>query len=387
LSFIKRLDHYLVFMSTCLFTVSIAGSRPLIPLYAKQLGAEDIQIGVIIALFSILPLFLSVKTGTVIDSIGVKKPLIFSIVLGSISMIILSISRDFIGIYLSQIFAGFAHLLFVLSIQAYAGHFSKNKLREYYIAVFSIAVASGSFAGPVISGFITDSISYSYAFLVLGVIILIALPITFLFRNIKGKALNLNESQEKVEKAFRLLQNQDLRTAIVISSLVLLVKDAYIAFFPLLAADKGLSTSVIGVIISLNAAAGILIRSILPWIVQRYKRDMIIIISIVIAGLIYFINPFFDNVILLCVLGFMLGFCSGIGQPLSIFVTISALPKDRIAEGLGLRLMFNKVTQVVAPLSLGAVSGTVGQSGVFYLCGAVILVGGIQPWNTLLYKK
>ncbi|CAM3837922.1 MFS transporter [Aeromicrobium ponti] len=383
----KRLDRYLVFMCTCLFTVSIAGSRPLIPLYAKQLGAENIHIGVIIALFSMLPLLLSVKTGTVIDYIGVKKPLIFSIVIGSISMLILSISRDYIGIYISQIFAGFAHLVFVLSIQSYAGHFSKNKLREYYIAIFSIAVASGSFAGPVISGFLTDTISYSYAFLVLGLIILIALPLSWLFHEIQIKAPKSIEPHEKAEKAFRLLQDSHLRKAILISSLVLLVKDAYIAFFPLLAAEKGVSTSVIGVIISLNAAAGILIRSILPWIVQRYKRKMIIIISIIMAGIIYMINPFVDHVIWLCILGFILGFCSGIGQPLSIFVTIIALPKDRIAEGLGLRLMFNKVTQVVAPLSLGAVSGVVGMSGVFYLCGAVILAGGIQPCKSLFYKK
>ncbi len=50
--------------------ISIAGSRPLIPLYASNLGASPTEIGLIVALFSSLPMFLSIKAGKVIDRIG-----------------------------------------------------------------------------------------------------------------------------------------------------------------------------------------------------------------------------------------------------------------------------------------------------------------------------
>ncbi|WP_342046207.1 MFS transporter [Bacillus sp. OTU530] len=383
----NRRDGYAVFMSVCLFMITIAGSRPLIPLYARDLGASHAEIGVIVALFSFLPLFLSIKAGKIIDRIGVRSPLIFGILSGSLSMIILAIFNNLVGIYISQIFSGLAQLIFVLAIQAYAGLFSKSKLREYFIAVFSIAVAAGSFVGPLISGGLSDLLSNTYAFFVLGIVILLAVPLSFLLRNLQVKKIELVEQGEKGENSFKLLRIQDLRKAVLVSSLVLLAKDAYIAFFPLLAAEKGVSTLVIGVIISLNAAAGILIRIILPWVVRRLKRSVIITISIVVAGSIYILNPFVDSVIGLSILAFILGFCSGIGQPLSIFTTINSLPQDRVAEGLGMRLMFNKLTQVIAPLSLGAVSGIVGMSGVFYVCGAIIMAGSFNPHRDFLRKN
>jgi MFS family permease len=382
----NRHDRYAVFISVCLFMITIAGSRPLIPLYARDLGASHAEIGIIVALFSFLPLFLSIKAGKIIDRIGVRSPLILGILFGSLSMLVLAVFNNLVGIYISQIFSGLAQLIFVLSIQAYAGQFSKSKLREYFISVFSIAVAAGSFVGPLISGGLSDLLSNTYAFFILGFVILLAVPSSFLLRKLQVKKLEPSDQGEK-ENSFKLLRIQDLRKAVLVSSLVLLAKDAYIAFFPLLATEKGVSTLAIGVIISLNAAAGILIRSILPWVVRRLKRNVIITISIVVAGIIYIINPFVDSVIGLSILAFVLGFCSGIGQPLSIFSTISSLPQDRVAEGLGLRLMFNKLTQIIAPLSLGAVSGMAGMSGVFYVCGAFIMAGSLNPDRSLFKKN
>ncbi|MFJ8266143.1 MFS transporter [Peribacillus asahii] len=83
----------------------------------------------------------------------------------------------------------------------------------------------------------------------------------------------------------------------------------------------------------------------------------------------------------------MLGFCTGICQPLSIFATIIALPKERVAEGLGLRLTFNKLTQVIGSLSLGSLSSVFGTPSVFYTCGAIILIGSLHPDKLLFYRK
>lgn len=380
----RTINKSFVFICTALFMVSIAGSRPLIPLYADQLGANHVEIGVIVALFSFFPLFLSIHTGKMIDLIGIKVPLFASTLIGILSMVILGILHNLIGVYISQIFAGLAHLVFVLSMQAYSGQFRKSKLREYYIAVFSIAVAAGSFVGPLFSGFLTEGIGYNTAFLILGFLLVVILPFSLFF---SGKKLMSVQEKKDDGNSFRLLHIPDLRKAILVSSAALLAKDMYIAFFPLLAAENGITTSAIGVIIALNAGAGMFIRSFLPWVSKRLKRDVIITISILVSGIIYILNPLYDHVFWLSILSIILGFCTGICQPLSIFATIISLPKARVAEGLGLRLTFNKLTQIVGPLSLGSLSSVIGMSGIFYACGVIILMGSIHPDKFLFYKK
>ncbi|WP_172656833.1 MFS transporter [Domibacillus robiginosus] len=380
----RQFHSYTLFTCTTLYMVSIAGSRPLIPLYANNLGASHMEVGVLVSLFSFLPLFVSIPFGKLIDRVGIKKPLITSIILGSVALIILFLFGNIAGVYLSQIFSGLSQLVFVLSMQAYSGQFSKRKIREYYISVFSIAVATGSFIGPLIAGFSTDFFSYNDAFLLLGILLILMLPLSFVFNS---KQPIEKPSRKKTGNAFDLLRIPDLRKAVLVSSIILLSKDTYIAFFPLLASENGLSAFAIGVIVSLNAGAGMLIRGFLPWISQHLKRDMIITLSILLAGLSYLLHPIADHIVWLSILSLLLGFCTGIAQPLSIFATIMALPKNRVAEGLGLRLTFNKLTQILAPLSLGAVSGFIGMSGVFYICGMIILTGSIHFKKVIFTKK
>ena len=380
----RQFHSYILFTCTALYMVSIAGSRPLIPLYANKLGASHMEVGILVSLFSFLPLFVSIPFGKVIDRVGIKKPLIASILLGSVSLIILFLFGNIEGVYLSQIFSGLSQLVFVLSMQAYSGQFSKSKLREYYISVFSIAVAAGSFIGPLIAGFSSDFFSYNHAFLLLGILLILTLLLSFVFDSKKSIE---KSSRKRTETAFGLLRIPDLRKAVLVSSIVLLSKDTYIAFFPLLASENGLSAFVIGVIVSLNAGAGMLIRGFLPWISQHLKRHVVITLSVLLAGLSYLLHPMADHIVWLSILSLLLGFCTGIAQPLSIFATIIALPKNRVAEGLGLRLTFNKLTQIIAPLSLGTVSGLIGMSGVFYICGIIILTGSINFKKVIFTKK
>lgn len=78
------------------------------------------------------------------------------------------------------------------------------------------------------------------------------------------------------------------------------------------------------------------------------------------------------------VLSFILGMGLGIGQPLSISTTILSLPKNRVGEGLGLRLSVNRLTQVVGPITFGAVANLLGYSAVFWIVGGVIFFGSFK---------
>lgn len=53
----RTINKNFVFICTALFMVSIAGSRPLIPLYADKLGANHVEMEVIVALFSFFRCF------------------------------------------------------------------------------------------------------------------------------------------------------------------------------------------------------------------------------------------------------------------------------------------------------------------------------------------
>lgn len=150
----KSKTRTLIIVLTSTFMFSIAGSRPLIPLYADDLGASRILIGLIVALFSFLPLFISVKIGRIVDESGSKKFLGIGLLIGGISLIIPFFLNNLIGVFISQIVGGLAHVVYLVAMQSFAGGFPEKRLREYFINIFSISVAIGSFLGPLVGGFI-----------------------------------------------------------------------------------------------------------------------------------------------------------------------------------------------------------------------------------------
>src|SRR5436190_6877582 len=52
------------------------GSRVTISLYALSLGASPLTVGLLISLYSALPMFLAVGAGRMIDRIGMRGPLL-----------------------------------------------------------------------------------------------------------------------------------------------------------------------------------------------------------------------------------------------------------------------------------------------------------------------
>ena len=372
----RRKESLLIIICTSLFMFGMAGSRPLITLYSSELGANNIQIGIIVALYSLLPLFLSIYIGKIVDKVGKRNPLILSVILGCISLLIPLLFASLYGVYLSQIMAGLAQIIFAIIFQSYVGRFSKKKLRNYYVSIFSIGMAIGHFIGPLVSGFLADEFDYSYSLAILGCSLFIILPFVFyLDMGHKVKTVKQNGEMMTAEQSERFIKNPDIRRALFISAIILLGKDIFVAYFPLLAVNKGFSNSTIGLIIALNAAAGILIRLVLPILMRNYKENAIIIFSIFSAGVFYLILPFLDSIWTLSILSFFLGLSLGIGQPLSISLTINSLPAERVGEGLGLRLTVNKLTQVMGPLLLGGVANVIGVASIFYLCGAIIVTG------------
>ncbi|MEH7380292.1 MFS transporter [Bacillus sp. JJ1533] len=369
--FIRR---YLVTIMTVFFMLGVMGTRPLVSLLSHELGASPVEIGIITGIFSLLPFFLAIQIGKYIDKHGYKVIILVSSLFSFIGLLLPMVITNIFGIYISQVITGVAYTTFVVAGQTMTGINANDKNRDINVMRFSIGMALGSFLGPFIGGLISEEWGYQNAFLGLGLGCLFALFLALLLVEIKGDKAQESKKQ-KITNTIGLLKDSTLRKVFLIGVLILFGKDMYAAFFPLLGLEFGLSNSMIGIIISINALAGIIIRWSLPFLLNNFSRTKIIVGSIFLSGICIIILPFFTNWVVLTVLSFTLGMGLGIGQPLSISATIQYLPKERVGEGLGLRLSANRLTQLIAPVIVGSIAEVVSIKGVFYFVGVVLCFG------------
>ncbi len=70
----------------------------------------------------------------------------------------------------------------------------------------------------------------------------------------------------------------------------------------------------------------------------------------------------------------VLGFCLGVGQPLSMTTVVQAAPEEARSTALALRLTGNRLGQVAAPAAAGLVAGVAGVAAPFVMLGGLLLL-------------
>ncbi|TCS84510.1 MFS transporter [Tepidibacillus fermentans] len=373
----RTLDYYIIAIISAFFMIGIGGTRPLISLVlANELNASTWQIGFIVSLYSFFPLFFAIKMGKWVDRVGSKKPLLISTFFGSIALMIPAFSPTIGGVGLSQLLSGISQTILAVSAQSYAGNTKDPRKREINIAIFSIGVSVGSLLGPLLGGLFSDRFGYFRAFFYLANLGLISSLFTLILR--ENRITSSHSPDSLKGNIFELLTIPNVRKAFFISSLILIGKDIFGTYFPLIATKSEISNTMIGFIIALNAGAGIFIRWVLPILLDRFTRNQVIVGSILISGITFLLFPLFNNLLLLTLLSLILGMGLGIGQPLSITTTILSLPEDRVGEGLGLRLTSNRLTQVLGPILFGIFANLLGFASVFLITGVFLIVGSVK---------
>lgn len=351
-------------MAVILYSIGMMGTRILVPLVADDLNISATKIGIIVALFSLLPLVISIHIGKMIDEMNFRLPIFISIFFAGIGLSLPFLFQNIISISISQIISGVSHTFFIVSCQRYAGLAFGKQSQDYSIVKFSLGMAVGSFIGPFLAGLFSDLFNFYISYGILGLISISALIFSF---NLSNETIEPKNIVFKKENSLRLLKNKHLQSAIIMSTIVLFAKEIFIAFFPLYASNIGYSSSTIGIIVSLHTLAAIIIRYFMEVLIDLLNEQRLIFILIIISVFSFAIIPFISNIVLLTLNAFILGLGLGLGQPLSIILTIRSLSEEKAGEGLGLRITFNRFTQVLSPIALGGMANLFGMKSLFII--------------------
>lgn len=371
-----KLKLIYILLIACTYMLMIMGTRPTITLFAHELGASITHIGLITSLFSLFPLLFAIILGKKIDKINVKISLLIGGYLGILGIALPSILPNLTGLYLSQLIAGLAQTIFILSAQDYVGRISNKQNRNKYVGWFSLGIATGTLIGPVLGGFTADALSYEKTFLILSIVGLVSCIMIHIIPN-EYPIRNKNISQKGRTSLLELLQIPNMRTALVFSVLILFAKDIYLTFFPLLGLHFGYSNSQIGILLAINGAASVFIRFFLSPLTDQFGSTRVFIGSMIICSISFIFLPLFPRLILAGIIAFILGVGLGIGQPLSITLTIDSALNGRVAESLGLRLTVNRLTQMASPIAFGALANIFGIIIIFFVSSSIIFTGSL----------
>lgn len=356
--------YRIVFISICIHSIYI-GSKVVISLLALELGAGQVVIGVLAALYALVPLLLGVYSGRIADTTGMRAPMLAGVACVAGAMLAGFLWNTLTALFVIAVLVGAGFVFFNVSIQNLTGGYGAPEQRARNFSMLSIGYSISTFIGPMTAGFTIEYAGHARTFLVFAMFTLPALAILATNRDLAN--ITAQPTAQEKRSALDLLRIAPLRQLVIMSGLIIAAWDLFGFYVPIFAHSIGLSASSIGLILGVFAAAAFVSRFAMPRILKRWPGNRVMVSAMLFSACAFVAFPFFSNEYALMAIAFPIGLGLGCAQPLSMMMAYERSPKGRTGEVTGLRLTANNVARIVIPIVAGGIGTALGTAPVFWI--------------------
>ena len=373
-----------------LIHMAFVSSRMTASLYALANHASTFTVGVIMALFALVPMLTGLRAGRWLDAVGPWRPTLTGtgLVLGGTLLPALFpyATADVAPLLVSAAMVGTGQMLTMLSIQQVVGERADPKRRPAAFSWLALGASISGFAGPVVSGLLIDWRGHRVAFAVMNVVALLALALIWVNRELlppRERRVSAPEPLHPLE----LLRHIELRHVLIATALVSMSWDLQTFVIPVHGTRVGLSASQIGFVFGSFALATFTIRLAMPLLSRRFTEWQVLTYTLFSTTLAFALFPLFSSLIPLMAVAYLLGLGLGAAQPNVMSLVHSRSPQGRVGEALGLRSTIIHASQVALPLVFGAFGSVLGIAAMFWTMATLVCSGGVAAVRWGKHKR
>jgi MFS family permease len=365
--------------STSIFYVGAV----IIPLWAYTLDPSPWVFGVVFAMPHVLPLFLSIHGGALMDRLGARQVMLFCTALGAAVPLLYPLAPSIAVLIGLQMLLGFSESMGWIGAQTMIGQYMHG--RTVYAGRLSAIIRVSQLAAPPMAGAAWDLAGPWGGFGMMSLwasgAVACALWLPALERP-EGErpaavraplaARQLLPSLADYATAFQLLRAPAVVIIVLLGSLMHVGNVLQGSFYVAWLSEMGITGTAIG-LLSPAAAIGAALFSLVTTRLMRYVGGLwIVLLSLWIGMLLIAVTPLLGSYLLLQIAMFLRSGANGLAQPLIITLVLRGAGRANQGKAIGLRGTANRIASIAAPLAMGLMAEAVGLANAFYLVGAAI---------------
>jgi MFS family permease len=361
------------FIGVCLFGFFYFGSHyllfPTLPQYVASLGGTTSQIGVVIAVFTLISVVVRPSLARAADAFGRKKLMILGAAVSTLMFVFYSRVDSISSLYVLRAVHGIAHGSCLGVSFAYVADLAPMNRRGEVMGIFGVANVFGMAVFPAIgSAIITNTQSFPTLFTVSIIIAAVAFLCPFF----------LEENKPGIRKGEKVSFRAVIRQRpVLVASLALFttstVFGAVSTFVPVFAPQRGVAN--VGLFFTSYAIVTLGSRLFAGRLSDRLGRRKVILPFMALVALAVFLLPLLHSVYLLVLIGACYGLGAGAVQPaLGAYVVDETTREDR-ATALSFFTAFMDIGITAGALVLGIAGQFWGYETMFLLAGVTVILG------------
>jgi MFS family permease len=370
-----------VYLPTILFSIGQGAVIPIIPLFARELGASVAAAAFIVALKGIGQLIGDMPAGIAVSKWGDKGAMVAGTALIGVTAIGASMSPSPAVLGVLVLIMGIGWSFWQLARLAYVTEAAPLESRGRALSMTGGMNRIGNFIGPAIGGFLAEFAGFEAAFMLQAVMGLAAAGMMFVVvRESQGtELLSMHGLGGRV--ADTVTENREifLRAGPPVIALGIL-RQARQVFLPLWGEQIGLSPGQIGLITSASFFIDATIFYPVGIVMDTWGRKWVAVPCLLLMATGLVILPLTDDFASFLVVGMLTGLGNGFGAGINMTLGADFSPDVGRGEFLGVWRLISDIGQAGGPVvisvltgiaSLGAASVTSGGIG---FAGAALMI-------------
>ena len=369
-----RRIYNVLFISVFATMLGLGIVSPLLPIYAENLGATGIWLGVIFSAFALSRSVFMPIIGRISDRRGRK----WIILIGMFAYAVLSLAYLIAGSVYSLTAVRFAHglasAMVVPIAMAYIADFSEKGKEGSHMGNFSISMFLGMGVGPLLGGFLNDAFGMPSVFYVMAglsafatLLVAVSLPET------KPGDPALPDAPSPPMRA--LLTLPVMRGVMFFGFISALGRGGMMVFVPVFAPLIAITPFEVGIVLSANTFLMALLQVPIGRITDTGNKVALIVAGSTIAAVALAVIPLSHSFLPLLLITSAIGIGGAIQQPAIMALTVDAGRTIGMGTSMGAYNTVFGIGMIIAPLMGGAFMDFVGIDAVFYVGGAISLIG------------
>jgi MFS family permease len=370
---------------------AMAGTRMAAPLLALKLGYGALSVGCLLALFSLMQVFLAIPAGRYADRHGLKRPVGMALLFAVSGAVLAVLWPHFEVLCITALCMGGATGSASIALQRHVGRAAHDSTElKRVFSWLSIGPAVSNFFGPVLAGLLidhagiwmggtaADTNGFRAAFLFMA---LLPLLTWVWIRHTQELPPVVHPEGLAKPQVWHLLREPSMRRLLLVNWLLSSCWDVHTFVVPVLGHERAFSASVIGAILGSFAIAATCVRVVMPLLAAHLKEWVVVSCAMLITALLFGVYPWMHTPLAMGCCSVLLGLALGSVQPMIMSTLHQITPHALHGQALGLRLMSINLSSVLMPMIFGTAGMVVGVSVVFWTVGAAVALGSRAAWN------
>ncbi len=373
---VRNRAFIVVWVALFVAIVGIAMVSPLLPVFAKDMGASGIWIGLAFSGFAISQIPLMLVVGRLSDRYGKRRFLWLGLLVYALSAVGYVWAPGYHELVMFRVISGVGSALVIPTAFAYIGELAPAGHEGRYMGVFNIALIAGFGFGPMLGGFIHDGFGMDATFISMAVLSSLAGLIVFIFLPGRPPVPAKGEHAEVSTPFAVMLRDNTVKGIVTFQMVFGLSFGAMLAFLGIyMTGVMGTSLALVGVVMSVRALQNGMLAYPFGWLADRADRVVLASIGLVVMALGTMSVPWIGTFAVLLGVFMVMGTFESMAMPAINAITVD---KGRIFGMGSIMGVFNVAMSlglVLGSLVGGSIEGSFGVDWVFRYAAGMGFVG------------